>query len=119
MPRRPKDDDDASERALFKLSQELGDDEEEAPSDAPTWEVKPEEPAEPVPDDLFQKAFDELTGILTHFQKTMSWPTWEEPWHKQREKVLASYNMTVDGFYAELWRRKEAKRKAQSSSPCK
>jgi len=109
MPRRPKDDDDASERALFKLSQELGDDEEEeeeVPTGAPSWEARPE--VEPVPDDLFQKAYDELTAILSHFQKTMGWPAWEEPWHKQREKVLAGYNMTVDGFYAELWRRKKA-----------
>jgi hypothetical protein len=106
MPRSPKDS-DSSERALFKLAQELGDDEEEV-AQAPSWEES-KKPAEPLPDDLFQKAYDELTTIFVHLRSVMPWPAYEAPWHKQREKVLVGYGMTVDGFYNELWRRKAMK----------
>lgn len=114
---------DPYQEELFRLAQDLDDVEireaeplepaEEPPPPVVNFDAPKVEHPE-VPEDTFQKAYDELDAILKHFQKTMGWPAWQEPWWKQREKVLKSYGMTVDGFYDQLTKRSEAKKKAQT-----
>jgi hypothetical protein len=103
---------DPLEHELFQFAQDLGET-RDAPEEEPAvdaWAAAPKEVHTEAPEDTFQKALDELTVILRQYQDTNSWPKWQEAWWKQREKVLKSYGMTVDGFYDQLRKRSETKR---------
>lgn len=102
------------------MAQELGEVEiDEMPETSPIVTVEeplvdwttPAPAVEAIPDDLFEKAYKDLDATLVHLQKTMAWPAYQAPWEKQRLKILTEYGMTVEGFYAELTRRNEAKRR--------